>query len=82
MLFVICSDIYMNCVIFANMDKVFSLKEIKKYRKIEKKNTKKIMEFCRSGKVATVLHYWVYCTPHVFKSCPYRSWNKINGGQF
>ena len=53
----------MNCVIFTNMDKVFWLKEIKKYRKIER-NTKKIKEFCRSGKVATVLHYWVYCTPH------------------
>ena len=45
----------MNCVLFANIDKVFQLKNqnIKKYWKIEK-NTGKVEEFCQSGKVGTM----------------------------
>ena len=49
----------MNCVLFAKMDQVFSLKKqnIKKYRNNGKRYWKsygKVREFCQSGKVGTL----------------------------
>ena len=46
----------MNCVLFAKMEKVLSLKKnktLKKYWKMAK-NTGKVREFCHSGKVVTL----------------------------
>ena len=46
----------MNCVLFAKVDQVFSLKKktFKKYWKMAK-NTGKVGEFCQSGKVGTLI---------------------------
>ena len=46
----------MNCVLFASMDQVFSLKKNKTFKKYWKmaKNTGKVREFCQSGKVGTL----------------------------
>ena len=54
--FVICSDIKMNCVLFAKMDQVFRLKNetLKKYFKKMETNTGKVGEFCQFGKVGTM----------------------------
>ena len=45
----------MNCVLFAKMDQVFSLKNktLKNTGKMEK-DTGKVREFCQSGKMAVV----------------------------
>ena len=50
----------MNCVLFAKMNQVLSKENrtLKKYWKIKKKYWKiqgKVMEFCRSGKVGTLV---------------------------
>ena len=46
----------MSCVLFAKMDKVFSLKNktLKIYWKMET-NTGKVREFCQCGKVGTMI---------------------------
>ena len=46
----------MNCVLFAKMDQVFSLKNktLKNTGKMEK-DTGKVREFCQSGKVGTLI---------------------------
>ena len=46
----------MNCVLFAKMDQVFSLKNktLKKYWKMGK-NTGKVREFCQAEKVETMI---------------------------
>ena len=46
----------MNCVLFAKMDQVFSLKNktLKNTGKMEK-DTGKVREFCQSGKVGTLM---------------------------
>ena len=46
----------MNCVLFAKMDQVFSLKNktLKKYWKMGK-NTGKVREFCQAEKVGTMI---------------------------
>ena len=59
----------MNCVLFAEMDQVFS-KENKTFKKILenwKKNTGKVREFCQSGKVGTMTNVPCSCT---FWICP------------
>ena len=52
----------MNCVLFAKMDQVFSLKNetFEKYWKNGKKNTGKVMAFCQSGKVGTMNVYQLH----------------------
>ena len=49
----------MNCVLFAKMDKVFSYKNktLKKNTGKWKQNTRKFGEFCKSGKVGTMISY-------------------------
>ena len=46
----------MNCVLFAKIDQVISLKKqnIKKNTGKMEKNTGKVMEFCQSGNVGTM----------------------------
>ena len=47
----------MNCALFAKMDKIISLKKqnIKKVLEKWQKNTGKVREFCKSGKVVTLV---------------------------
>ena len=49
----------MNCVLFAKMDQVFSLKKktLKNTGKMEE-DTGKVREFCQSGKVGTL--FWCF----------------------
>ena len=44
----------MNCVLFAKLSQVFSLKKTKKNTGKMAKNTGKVREFCQSGKVGTL----------------------------
>ena len=50
----------MNCVLFAKMDQVFSLKKqnIKKNTGKMGKSSGKIREFCQFGKVGTMLMFF------------------------
>ena len=44
----------MNCVLFAKMDEVFSLKKTLKNNGKMEKHSGKVGEFCQSGKVGTM----------------------------
>ena len=52
----------MNCVLFAKMDQVLSLKNetLKKYYWKMEKNTGKVKEFCQSGKVGTLYERFIF----------------------
>ena len=69
MLFIIFSDISMNCVLLAKMDQVFSSKSktIKHTAKVGE-NTTKVLEFCQSGKVGTMLTQKIHCLKREWKS--------------
>ena len=66
----------MNCVLFAKVDQVFSLKKnnktLKKYWKVAK-NTGKVREFCQSGKVGTLLYPMLTLTHSSSFTCDQRS---------
>ena len=69
----------MNCVVFAKMDQVFSLKKtLKKYLKNGKNtgNLGKVREFCLSGKVGTMLQSCV-CSPDLLCGNKHRQTDKL-----
>ena len=75
----------MNCVLFAKMDQVFSLKKIKTLKQNWKmeKITGKVREFCQSGKVGTMFTWHGHDISHYnFSSLTSRKsptrWEELN----